>query len=77
MKKETRDDYLIVISTVVAILATRVSDSLFPSKMNLSFIGNTTIEPIVEFLIKLALLIIFTYTFLALTKWLTKKLGIF
>lgn len=73
MDQEIRDDYLIVVSAVVAILASKIADGILEAAIDLSFIGNSGIESILEFIIKLAILIVLVYLILVLVKWLTKK----
>lgn len=73
MDNHKRDDYLIVVSTVVAILSSKVADFILPLSSNYNFFDNS-VDPYLGLLTNLIILITLTLVFfLPIVKWITSR----
>ncbi|MEK6843933.1 MAG: hypothetical protein AABX83_00750 [Nanoarchaeota archaeon] len=63
MNIDKRDKLLIIISTVVAIVVSKIADFILPQLMNLHLLDSQLLDPWINLLISLILLIGFTLFF--------------
>ncbi len=74
MNQDKRDDYLIVVSTIVAILSTKIADFTLPNFINYKWIGESPLNAWAGLFFGVLFLTVVTLVFfLPVTKWLTKK----
>ena len=75
MNSNKREDYLIVVSTIVAILSTKIADFILPKFIDYKFFKESTLNPWLGLLFGVVTLIVFTLVFFLPTiKWLTKRI---
>lgn len=73
MYADKKDDYLIVVSTVVAILASKFADFILPS-VSTMHVFNNGFDPWIALLTNIVIIIAVTlFVFVPVIKWLTTR----
>jgi hypothetical protein len=73
MDLEKRDDFLIIVSTIVAILCSKVADFTLPVFIVHKFINVPQVDPWIGLILNILLLIAIALVILRFVKWATKK----
>ncbi|MEA3430687.1 MAG: hypothetical protein U9R08_05420 [Nanoarchaeota archaeon] len=73
MRLDQKDEFLIVVSVITAVLVSKVADFLLPLSSKYNLLNITEVDPWLGLLVNIIILVVVAFLILKIVKWIAKK----